>query len=100
MLYRRPQPKSPRRPFVGDNPVFRAAFREDCTPGQAPSPRCPGVVLGLFAAGDELAAYRVWLHANGIDPDTGKMTADGLAFFKNLLDSDRARKVRRRFNRR
>ena len=33
-----------------------------------------------------LAAYREWLCERGIEPETGRMTAAGLAFFKDCLD--------------
>ncbi len=41
-----------------------------------------------------------WLQSKGIDPDTGKMTAAGLAFFQQLVaeqnDRNRAARDRRR----
>jgi hypothetical protein len=40
--------------------------------------------------------FRAWLRTHGIDPDTGKMTLDGLAFFEALLAADNDRKRRRR----
>ena len=35
--------------------------------------------------------FRSWLEHHGIDPDTGKMTLDGLAFFEEVVAQQNAR---------
>ncbi len=49
---------------------------------------------------DSLLDRDDWLRSKGIDPETGKMTLDGLAFFKQLVseqnDRNRAQRDRRR----
>jgi hypothetical protein len=55
----------------------------------------PSLLRGHLSPG-VLADYAHWLRTRGIDPDTGKMTAAGIAFFKSLLDEDRSAKSRRR----
>jgi hypothetical protein len=51
----------------------------------------PLTLKGRRDAGDLLLAYVAWLRAHGIDPETGRMTAEGLAFFKTLLDEQHPR---------
>jgi len=49
---------------------------------------------------DELGEpYRAWLTAKGIDPATGKMTDDGLAFFEQLVNEQNARNRAKRLHR-
>jgi hypothetical protein len=40
--------------------------------------------------------YRAWLTEKGIDPDTGRMTMAGLAFFEELVAQDNERHRNRR----
>jgi hypothetical protein len=44
--------------------------------------------------------YYGWLRSKGIDPDTGKMTLDGFAFFRSLIEQHNARNRPRRDDRR
>jgi hypothetical protein len=44
--------------------------------------------------------YHGWLRSKGIDPDTGKMTLDGFAFFRSLIEQQNARNRARRTLRR
>lgn len=39
---------------------------------------------------DEAADYVEWLRAKGVEPTSGKMTADGLKFFGSLLEERNA----------
>ena len=77
----------PRR-LPGDNPLLRRAFIAEYA-----SESQTGAAQGRGNLGEP---YRQWLTARGIDPDSGKMSAEGLEFFKTLLDADRASKSRRR----
>jgi len=79
----------------GDNPLLRARYRAEL--GTVPS------FHALEASGGAEAlssSYRAWLEHHGIDPDTGKMTAAGLAFFNELLLEQNARNVAERRRRR
>jgi hypothetical protein len=65
-----------KRPFRGDVAILRQRFRQE----------------SQSAEEIDLAAYRLWLSEKGIDPDTGRMTPSGLAFFQDCLTQDRTRK--------
>ena len=52
-----------------------------------------GTVPGRSNGGSSVQYdYYGWLRSKGIDPETGRMTIEGFAFFKALLDADRSRK--------
>ncbi len=44
--------------------------------------------------------FRSWLYEHGIDPDTGKMTLEGLVFFEQLVNDQNARNQATRDRRR
>ncbi len=96
--------RKPKR-LAGDNPILRRAFIAEQVGEFEAHFGTPLAARGVadhftsrLARGrDDLGEpYRVWLTARGIDPDTGRMTLDGLNFFKALLDADRSTKSRRR----
>jgi hypothetical protein len=77
----------------GDNPLLRRAFeREFELPDRELERR---YYVATFQV-QLNQTYRDWLRAKGINPDTGEMTPEGLAFFKMLLDEDRSRKTQLR----
>lgn len=87
---RRPSRQRVRRP--GSRPIrnqlLQHAFLLDIRAGLVPSKP---------TAGDSRSYdFFAWLRAKGIDPDTGRMTLAGFAFFKSLLDADRDEKSSRR----
>jgi hypothetical protein len=75
-----PRPKR----LLGDNALLRAHFRE------------------VFASdpNEDRITYARWLRAEGIDPDSGRMTAEGLAFFRSVIEEANARNRSRRVTRR
>ena len=74
MIQRR-TPKHPKRLFAADTALLREAFANE-------------LHLGHGAAGvpSVSGAYREWLSSHGIEPDTGHMTEEGLAFFRTCLE--------------
>jgi hypothetical protein len=77
-----PKRKSKRVP--ADNPLLRAAFVNHWD-------LHPSFRVGRRLSPDVLADYASWLRAKGINPDTGRMTPDGLAFFESLIRAQNAR---------
>jgi len=86
-----------RRPkrLPGDNPLLRRAFvAEQAADFEAHVGR-------PLTTRDELGKpYHAWLRLHGIDPDTGKMTSSGLAFFEQLVADQNARNRTSRDHRR
>jgi hypothetical protein len=78
-------PKHPKRPFAADTPLLRACFADEfhLSHGAADVP-------------SRLAAYREWLRDCGIEPETGRMTTTGLAFFKSCLEKKNSTRERRK----
>ncbi len=66
--------KHPKRLCAADTPLLRARFAEDLH-----------LSHGAADVPSQLAVYREWLCERGIEPETGRMTAAGLAFFKDCL---------------
>jgi hypothetical protein len=77
MLHRR-QARLP-----GDNPLLRRAFARERDLGAEPFHRHFPAALR--------PDYEGWLCQRGIEPQTGRMTPAGLAFFKSLLDGENRR---------
>jgi hypothetical protein len=61
---------------LADHPLLRDAFLREHCPRHTPHPAY-WHTRGTF--------YCHWLRDHGVDPETGKMTDAGLAFFKQLL---------------
>lgn len=106
--------RKPRR-APGESPILRkefirelaaqdhagdlAEFIDDLADEQFDGPKNPFVVIAAelghlvdSRAPDKVTPigrhfFRSWLRHHGIDPDTGRMTVDGLAFFQACLDS-------------
>jgi hypothetical protein len=51
----------------------------------------PSFLVGRRRSAGVLADYADWLHSKGIDPQTGAMTPQGLAFFEELVAEQNAR---------
>ncbi|MFZ0889033.1 MAG: hypothetical protein WA005_11315 [Candidatus Binataceae bacterium] len=83
-MFRRHTPKHPKRLFAADSALLREKFPGDfqLSGGPADVPSVPD-------------AYREWLRSHGIDPESGKMTEAGLAFFKACLDKKDSTQARR-----
>jgi hypothetical protein len=71
---------------AGDNRLFREAYARHY--GMDAS-----FVVDRGHSPDACADYAAWLRSKGIDPETGRMTVDGLAFFERLLAEQRASKL-------
>lgn len=88
MLRRRPK-KPPR--LAGDNPILRAEFARSWNVH-------PSFLRGPLSLGVH-QQYAAWLQSKGIEPTTGKMTEQGVAFFKTLIEEqnalNRAKRARR-----
>ncbi len=69
-----PRRKKPKR-LIGDNPLFRARYQE---------------LFGEAPVNPE--AYAFWLRTIGVDPDTGRMTAEAFSLYKELLAAHEARR--------
>jgi hypothetical protein len=89
MLRRRlNEPRKPKRLHLpGDNPLLRRAFERELGLPLYELERRYNVVQFQVNLNH---AYHEWLRAHGIDPDTGKMTDAGVAFFKMLIDEQNA----------
>jgi hypothetical protein len=85
MLQRQRHPKKPPRP-AGDNPLLRAAFERDLRADAFVDPD----FLSDAHPSRQSRVYREWLLHRGIDPDSGKMTEQGVAFFKTLIEEQNA----------
>jgi hypothetical protein len=79
MLRRRPK-NLPR--LAGDNPLLRAAFARSWD-------MHPRFLRGRLSLGVH-EQYAAWLQSKGIEPTTGKMTEQGVAFFKTLIEEQNA----------
>ena len=88
MLHRRLNQKRPKR-LPGDTPLLRDRFMQDFDFPPGSIHRYPRWSEGVFDT------YYEWLREKGIDPETGRMTLEGLAFFKQLLEDDRRKKLER-----
>ena len=77
--------------LAGDNPLLRRAYLAEH------QRELDYFSRRLAERPDEFdGSYRTWLIARGINPDTGKMSDTGIAFFKSLLDEDRSGRVQKR----
>jgi hypothetical protein len=74
-------------PFPGDNPLLRRNFELNQGVPFYELER-PYAVPHFRARVDAL--YHEWLRSKGIDPETGKMTVAGLAFFRTLVEDENA----------
>jgi hypothetical protein len=81
----RRNPKHPKRLFAADTPLLRARFAEETH-----------LAGGAVDVPSRLTAYREWLRERGIDPETGRMTTAGLAFFKVCLDEKNSTRTPRK----
>jgi hypothetical protein len=89
-----PRPKKPPRP-AGDNPLLRRAFDRDLRSDVFADPD----FLSDAHPSRQSRVYREWLRHHGINPDTGAMTAAGIAFFTTLIEEQNARNRQRRAHR-
>ncbi len=79
--------RKPKR-LPGDNPLLRRAYA-DALADALVSPEHGSLTEDFpLNIGQD---YRAWLDEHGIDPDTGKMTLEGLAFFEQLVTVQNAR---------
>ncbi len=85
MVQRRFRQSNPPPRLRGDNPVFWAAFARAWDMD-------PRFMVGRRLSPGTTRVYVEWLRERGIEPETGKMTDEGLAFFKELLDADNDRR--------
>ncbi len=92
-----PLRRKPKR-LPGDKPLLRRAFEEEMY--DEAKARDPEVIAVIMNGPYRDRRYRQWLLEHGIDPDTGKMTLEGLAFFEQLVveqnERNRANHDRRR----
>lgn len=95
MLYRRSQPRHPKR-LQGDNELLRRRYAQEMAQLMAESGPPPAPEIPADESYPIHEHYSRWLRDKGIDPDTGRMTLDGFAFFKEVLDADRLSKPKRR----
>jgi hypothetical protein len=88
--------RKPKR-LPGDKPLLRRAFEEEMY--DEAKARDPEVVAVIMNGPYRDRRYRQWLEEHGIDPDTGKMSLNGLAFFDALVTQqnleNRAKRARR-----
>jgi hypothetical protein len=91
---RRTTPKrdAPKRLAVARNALLRDSFWAAIQRGEV-----QGTAWGV---GSSKYDYGGWLRSKGIDADTGRMTIDGFAFYKQLLEEQDARNRANRNRRR
>lgn len=82
-----PRPKVSYRLSVHRNTLLHEAFLAAIRRGEV-----EGTPWGKTSSYD----YSGWLRSKGIDFDTGRMTLDGLAFYKELRDEKNRRRAARR----
>jgi len=95
--------RKPKR-LPGDNPLLYERFLAEC---RERAPHLPtDAIASPFAIYDRLAeaallkaGYRTWLRRHGIDPDTGKMTAEGFTLFRSLVEEQNEKNRTRRSRR-
>jgi len=88
--------KKPKRP-IGHNQLlhkryllerFTSLSPDDAIySAEAPDDGSPFTVLETYAVRTD---YRAWLSSKGIDPETGTMTEEGVAFFKTVIEEQNA----------
>ena len=92
MIHRRPKPKPPKR-LPGDKEILRRRYAREMAEHVIMEDGDPGIgpddAIEVQSTYEE---YLEWLRSKGIDPETGRMTLDGLAFFKESLDAERLAK--------
>ncbi len=77
-MHRPPKQNQPKHRPIFSSPLFLSAYANAL---EAHDPDT--------GAGD----YHDWLHRKGFDPITGRMTEEGLAFFKALLRKARRARI-------
>ncbi len=91
--------RKPKR-LAGDNPTLRAAFDLEMRLRMFNLDVATNGASILLDIPRDDRAYADWLREHGIDPETGKMTPHGLAFFEQLLTEQNARNRAERDRRR
>lgn len=86
MIQRRSRPQ--KRRLQGDNPVFRQFYVREHSLQSDLFERSAADRWLSETYGPESDLYAGWLRSKGIDPETGRMSEEGLAFFKQCLEMD------------
>ena len=98
MISRRNKPL--KRRFLGDNPALRHLYilQHSLEPDLFERSATDRWLSETY--GPESDLYAAWLRSKGIDPETGRMTEEGLAFFQRCLENEeRDRPLKRRSRR-
>ena len=87
-----PRNRPLKRRLRGDNPVFRQLYVREHSLQSDLFERSAADRWLSVTYGPESDLYAGWLRSKGIDPETGRMSEEGLAFFKRCLEMDELRR--------